>query len=90
MYRQAAERCRAEGVPIGGEPGGAVHRWVVNNCTFRPGTDFWIVLGITAEMADMEAQAEGFRDQGHRAAERAFANWECDRFGAWRRNDGDL
>ncbi len=68
MYRECAALCRNAGVPIDGEPGGAIHHWVVQNIRFRHGTDFFIVFGICAEMADMEAQSEGFDNQYQRAA----------------------
>lgn len=55
MYRQAAKLCRAEGVPIDEKPNGAVHKWVERNARCRPGTEFFVVLGICAEMAYLES-----------------------------------
>jgi hypothetical protein len=73
MYHDCAVRCRDEGVRIETTKGGAISRWIDRNAKCRPGTEFFIVNGIAAEMADLEAQEEGYRDQLHRAAERAFA-----------------
>ena len=74
MYRECAALCRIAGVPIDGKSCGAIHRWVVKNIKFRPGTEFFIVLGIFAEMADMDAQSQGYDNQFHQAAELAFCN----------------
>lgn len=68
MYEQAAAMCVAEGVENDAEPCGALHRWVVANVTHRPDTAFFIVQGIAAAMADLDAQEQGYRDQGDRAA----------------------
>ncbi len=65
---QAAERAEAEGVAIDGENGGEVHQWVMRNCSFAPGQDFYIVFLLTAEMADREARRQGFKDQADRAS----------------------
>lgn len=70
-FRQAATKCREDGVPIDTQPGGAIHRWVVENVSLRPGTEFFIVMGIAAEMADMDAQAEGQENQFDRAIKRS-------------------
>jgi len=72
MYRNAAKRCRDEGVPLDDSPNGAIHQWCVRNCKMREGTEFFIVLGICCAMADLEAQAEGYENQSDRAAAIAF------------------
>lgn len=63
----AAEACRSAGVPIDSNPNGAVHQWVIVYCQFRPGTEFFLVALICAEMADQEARIQGFLDQFDRA-----------------------
>jgi len=73
IYEDCAVRCRKERVPLDAEPNGAIHRWVSQNVKHRPDTAFFIVIGIAAAMADIEAQSEGFRDQFDRAAKLAFA-----------------
>lgn len=85
MYRQCAALCRNAGVPCDDSAGGPVHAWVHQHCSYRPGTEFFIVLGICCAMADMDAQAEGYEGQADRAASKVFANWERDRLGKWRR-----
>lgn len=72
LYKNGAELCLNEGLAVDGEPGGEIHQWVMQNCSYRPGTDFFIVLGICCEMADIQAQMEGFESQGHRAAAIAY------------------
>ena len=72
LIQAAADRAEADGVPIDGEFGGAVHQWVERNCSMREGTSFFVVFLLTAELADREARRQGYRDQCHRAAELAF------------------
>lgn len=69
---QAAELCEAEGVEIDGELGGAIHNWVWKNCEVPLECVFYVVTLICAEMADRQARREGFQNQAHRAAQRAF------------------
>lgn len=57
-YRACAERCFYEHIACDGEPGGAIHRWVMRNIKFRPGTEFFIVLGIACELAKLERATE--------------------------------
>jgi len=74
LYDAAAERCEADGVPIDGTVNGPVCQWVRKNCRYRPDTEFFIVAGITAAMADRDARREGFANQCERAASRV--NWK--------------
>ena len=69
LYAESAKLCEDAGIPMDAEPNGAVHQWVLANCRFRPGTEFFIVHGIVAAMCDREAQREGYRDQIDRAAQ---------------------
>jgi hypothetical protein len=62
----------AEGVENDAEPMGAIHRWVVQNVDHRPETAFFIVLGISAAMDDLDAQQEGYRNQFDRALQKKF------------------
>ena len=72
LYREMAACCLVAGVPIDGDAGGAVHRWVCANVAHRDGTAFFIVLGVAAAMADMEAQRAGWMGQCERAAALAW------------------
>jgi len=63
LYRQAATKALLDGVEIDGEFGGPVHKWVRENVYYRQDTEFFIVLGITAEMANIRAQEAGYTDQ---------------------------
>ena len=60
MYDSAAAMCLDAGVTPDSEPCGAVHRWVVQNVSYRPGTEFFIVLGITSALLDILARREGY------------------------------
>ena len=73
MYRQCAALCRNQGIACDDSPGGAVHAWVHQHCSYRPGTEFFIVLGICCAMADMDAHAEGYDSSADRAASKVFA-----------------
>ena len=60
MYDSAAAMCLDAGVAPDSAPCGAVHRWVVQNVSYRPGTEFFIVLGITSALLDILARREGY------------------------------
>ena len=47
-------------------------RFVQHNCEYRPGTEFYIVFLLQAELADRSARREGFNGQADRAAAKAF------------------
>ena len=70
MYRNAAAMCRAAGVPNEEHNGGTVHQWVMTHCSYRPGTEFFIVFGICCAYADMDAQSEGYDNSVDRALSR--------------------
>ena len=73
LYRECAIRCRDEGIANDDSPFGAIHCWVISNVRHRSDTAFYIVLGISGAMADLDAQFEGFTDQLDRAAKKAFS-----------------
>lgn len=73
IYSRAADQAIADGVACDDSPNGAIHQWVQQNVNYRPGTEFFIVLGIAGEMADRAARAEGFKSAADRAASRAWA-----------------
>ena len=73
VYRECAVRCQEEGIPNDDSPFGAIHCWVISNVRHRSDTAFYIVLGISGAMADLDAQSEGFTDQLGRAAKKAFS-----------------
>lgn len=65
MYRDAAQVAYNDGVdPADDEQ---LAEWINNNCQYREETLFFLVLGIGSELADIQAQAEGFKDQGDKA-----------------------
>ena len=72
LYKQCAVKCREDGVALDSGPCGDIHRWVMQHVKHREGTAFYIVLGIAAAMADLDARDEGFADQFDRAAKKAF------------------
>lgn len=72
LLERAAELCEAEGLPIDGEPGGAIQQWVWRNCAVPVEAQFYVVTLICAEMADRRAQREGYENQAHRAACKEF------------------
>lgn len=67
-YEAAAAQCEADGVALDDTPGGAIHEWVMQNVQHRPGTAFFIVLGIACAMADRSARREGFASSADKAA----------------------
>ena len=70
LYDRAATATLEAGIPCDDSPNGPVAAWVRQNCSYRPGTEFFIVVGIVGSMADELARREGFRDQ----LDRALAN----------------
>lgn len=50
---------------------GDVVTWVRANVKYTPEQEFFLCFLVTAHLADIEAQAEGYKSQAHRAAERA-------------------
>lgn len=67
LLNKAADQAEKDGVKVDGEFGGEVHKWVRQNCSYRPSSEFFIVTLLTAELADREARREGFKDQFDRA-----------------------
>ncbi len=72
---RCADACEREAVATDAEAGGSLHRWVAQNCSFRPGTDFFIVFLLAGELADRAARREGFDSNAHRAASRISRNF---------------
>lgn len=75
LYQNAANLCLAKNLPIDDSPNGPIAAWARANCTYRPETEFFIVLGICGAMADKQAQAQGFESSSHRAAAIASAKF---------------
>jgi hypothetical protein len=73
LYNQAATAAMAEGIGPDDTPTGAVAQWVRRNVSYRPETEFFIVLGVAGAIADLQAQAAGFKSAADRAALQAFA-----------------
>ena len=68
LYKKTGAICREQGITLDASPNGAIHQWVMGNVTYRPGTEFFIVCGIAAAMADLEAIEQGYEGQYDRAA----------------------
>ena len=69
IYRQAAVEAYRQGVSAGNES--HLVEWIRANCSYREDTEFFLVLGIGCELADIEARAKGFESEAHRAYEAA-------------------
>jgi hypothetical protein len=65
---RAARAALAEGVAVSDAHGGPVHLWVMANVRYRPETEFFVVFLISCRMADILAQAEGYRSAADKAA----------------------
>jgi hypothetical protein len=73
LLNAATERAIADGCTCDDTPNGCISQWVDANCSYRPGTKFFIVLGIACRIADREAQGKGFQSNSRMAAALAFA-----------------
>jgi len=65
LYKQAAQKALDDGIDAGNEK--QLVAWIWNNCNFRTECLFFLVLGIGCELADLQAQAEGFENDVVRA-----------------------
>ena len=70
IYKVAAKIAFEEGIDAGDET--MVLEWIRKTCSYRPDTEFFLVLGIGAELADLEAQKQGYDSEAHRAFEYAI------------------
>ncbi len=71
LYAIGAQRAMADGIDPADQD--SLVDWIRRNCDYREGTEFFIVLGIGAALADLRAQAEGYKDQFDRAIQQIRA-----------------
>jgi len=57
MYKKAAQAAFDEGI----RTEESLKTWIASNCSYRPGTEFFIYLGIGCELFDIIARSEGYR-----------------------------
>jgi hypothetical protein len=69
LYRAAAAAAYKDGVSAG-DPA-ALREWIESHCSYNADQMFFLVLGIGTELADIEAQAQGYDNEVHRAFESA-------------------
>lgn len=61
MYHKAAIRAINDNVDAGNE--NQLISWIRQNCTYDPGMEFFLVLGIGADLADIQARQAGFKNE---------------------------
>ena len=84
IYKAAANKAFEDNIDPGNEP--QLIAWIENNCSFDREYLFFLVLGIGAELADLQAQHEGYEHQVDKIwKERITPNFECNQFGVWRK-----
>jgi len=66
LIQNAALAAREEGIDHGNKE--QLVAWIRSNCNYRPDTEFFVYFLVCAEMADLSVQAEGYKNQFHRAA----------------------
>jgi len=64
-YKRAALIALHDNVRASNEP--MLTAWIRQNCSFRLSTEFFLVLGIGAELADLEANCHGYKSEVDRA-----------------------
>jgi hypothetical protein len=72
IYRDLAAAAFAARVPVDDAPCGAVHRFILTRTRIPEGKDFFVVLGVAGELADLYAREEGYESATARALARAF------------------
>lgn len=60
-YHRAAERANADGIDAADET--SLVQWIRNFCSYRPDTEYFLVLGIGSELADIQAQEAGYKNE---------------------------
>lgn len=68
-YKTAARAASEDGIDAGNEP--QLIEWIRRNCKYRPETEFFLVLGIGCELANMQSQQRGYKSNVHEAYELA-------------------
>ena len=65
IYRQAAQAAHEAGISAANEKN--LVAWIRSNCAYRVDTEYFLVLGIGCELADLEAQKLGYKNEVSRA-----------------------
>ena len=65
LYKLAAGTANKQGIMPGNQT--ALVQWIRANCNYRPDTEYFLVLGIGCELADIQARAQGYNNDVHRA-----------------------
>jgi hypothetical protein len=65
LYKQAAQKAYSDGIDSGNEM--QLAKWIWSNCKFPLECYYYLVLGIGCELADIQAQKQGFLDEVERA-----------------------
>jgi len=71
IYKQAALAANESDVKASDQDG--LVAWIRAHCRYRPDTEFFLVLGIGAELADLQARAKGYTSEVDRAFQAAKA-----------------
>ena len=71
LYKSAAEQANKDGIDSGNEDD--LVQWIWANCKYHPDNEWYLLLGIGSALADLQAQAEGYKNDVHRAFEIAKA-----------------
>jgi hypothetical protein len=65
LYAEAAGQANKAGISAGDEA--SLVEWIRQNCKYREGIEFFLVLGIGCELADIQAKEQGFKNEVDRA-----------------------
>jgi hypothetical protein len=69
VYRAAAKVAQEKGISASDED--ALLRWIRQSCRYPKEVEFFVVLGIGSELADLEAQSQGYKNEVDRAFQAA-------------------
>jgi hypothetical protein len=84
MYQAAAKKAMDENIKTASE----LIAWIQQNCNYDNDKEFFLVLGIGSELADLRAKKAGYKDQIEQVwKEKIAPNWTCDRFGKWTKKE---
>lgn len=70
QYKSAAQQAFADGIADDDET--ALAEWIRANCRYDQDKEFYLVLGIGCELADIHSKQRGFRSNAHEAWEKVM------------------
>lgn len=70
LYKIAAQQAFNDKVDAGNES--ALVAWIQAKCKYEKKNEFYLVLGIGCELADLQAQKQSYKNEVHRAFEIAI------------------